>query len=49
MAKIAAVQMASGPQVHANLMEAARLIKEASEQGADMVVLPETFANNGNQ
>ncbi len=47
MAKIAAVQMASGPQVHANLMEAARLIKEASEQGADLVVLPETFAIMG--
>ena len=47
MAKIAAVQMASGPQVHANLMEAARLIKQASGLGADLVVLPETFAMMG--
>jgi nitrilase len=47
MAKIAAVQMASGPQVQANLMEAARLIKEAADQCADMVVLPETFAIMG--
>lgn len=47
MAKIAAVQMASGPQVQANLMEAARLIKEAADLGADMVVLPETFAIMG--
>lgn len=44
MSKIAAIQMASGPQVQGNLMEAARLIKEASENGAGMVVLPESFA-----
>ncbi len=42
--KIAAIQMASGPQIKANLMEACRLIREASTQGADMVVLPECFA-----
>ena len=34
MALIAALQMASGPQVQANLMEAGRLIKEAAERGA---------------
>ena len=49
MAKIAAVQMASGPHVQANLMEASRLIKEAVAQGAVMVVLPETFAIMGNK
>ena len=32
--KIAALQMASGPQLQANLMEAGRLIKEAAAQGA---------------
>ncbi|HEC04724.1 MAG TPA: carbon-nitrogen hydrolase family protein [Thiothrix sp.] len=48
MAKIAAIQMASGPHVQANLMEACRLIKEASAQGAEMVVLPETFGIMGN-
>lgn len=42
--KIAAIQMASGPQIKTNLMEAFRLIREASTQGADMVVLPECFA-----
>jgi nitrilase len=43
MALIAALQMASGPQVQANLMEAGRLIKEAVGRGAGMVVLPENF------
>jgi nitrilase len=47
MALVAALQMASGPQVQANLMEAARLIKEAAARGASMVVLPETFAMMG--
>ena len=42
--KIAAIQMASGPQVKANLMESARLIREAAQKGAGMVVLPECFA-----
>ncbi len=44
MTKIAAIQMASGPQVKANLMEAVRLIREAAQKGAQLVVLPETFA-----
>ncbi|WGZ89551.1 MAG: carbon-nitrogen hydrolase family protein [Candidatus Thiocaldithrix dubininis] len=47
--KIAALQMASGPQLQANLMEAGRLIKEAAAQGAEMVVLPETFVLMGKQ
>ncbi len=42
--KIAAVQMASGPQIKANLMEVSRLIREAANKGAQMVVLPECFA-----
>ena len=36
--------MASGPQIKANLMEATRLIREAATKGAQMVVLPESFA-----
>jgi len=36
--------MASGPQVKANLMEAARLIREAAQKGAQLIVLPESFA-----
>jgi nitrilase len=47
VSKIAAIQMASGPIVQGNLMQAATLIKEASEKGADMVVLPENFAMMG--
>ncbi len=43
MALIAALQMATGPQVQANLMEAGRLIKDAAERGAKLVVLPENF------
>ena len=47
MGKIAAIQMASGPLVQANLMEAGKLIKVAVEQGAKLVVLPESFAIMG--
>ncbi|WP_020559989.1 carbon-nitrogen hydrolase family protein [Thiofilum flexile] len=47
MIKVAAIQMASGPQVQANLMEASRLVKDAAERGAQLVTLPETFAIMG--
>ena len=45
--KIAAIQMASGPQVSANLNEAERLIEVAANQGAKLVALPEYFAIMG--
>lgn len=45
--KIAAIQMASGPNVDANLMEASQLIETASRQGARVVVLPENFSYMG--
>jgi nitrilase len=45
--KVGAVQMATGPNVNANLFEAERLIKEAAEGGAGLVVLPENFAFMG--
>ena len=45
--KIAAIQMASGPYVSANLSEAERLIEIAAAQGAKLVVLPEYFAIMG--
>ncbi len=45
--KIAAIQMASGPYVSANLSEAERLIEIAVAQGAKLVVLPEYFAIMG--
>ena len=42
--RFAAIQMASGPMLAANLEEAARLIAEAARREADLVVLPESFA-----
>lgn len=42
-ARIAAVQMVSGPRVDANLRTAARWVDEAVRQGAQLVVLPEYF------
>jgi nitrilase len=45
--RIAAVQLASGPNVKGNLQEAARLIEMAAAQGARLVALPEYFAIMG--
>jgi predicted amidohydrolase len=45
--KIAGIQMASGPNVSANLSEAERLIEIAATQGAKLVCLPEYFAIMG--
>ena len=47
MSVVAAVQMASGPNVTANLEEAEKLIKTAVQQDAELVVLPENFAIMG--
>ena len=47
MSKVAAIQMASGPNVKANLAEAEKLIKIAVQQQAELVVLPENFAIMG--
>jgi nitrilase len=47
MNRIAAIQLASGPHVDANLLEVERLISEATEHGASLVVLPENFAMMG--
>lgn len=45
--KVAAVQMASSPNVSANLVEAKRLIEMAAKAGAKLVVLPEYFCIMG--
>ncbi len=45
--RIAAIQMASGPYVAANLSEAERLIEIAVNQGAKLIALPEYFAIMG--
>ena len=42
--KVAAVQMTSTRDVQANLVEAGRLVAEAAERGAKLVVLPENFS-----
>ncbi len=47
MSRVAAIQMASGPNIGANLIEAERLIGLAVEKGADLVVMPENFAIMG--
>lgn len=47
MSKAAAIQMASGPNVQANLGEAEKLINTAVQQDAGLVVLPENFAIMG--
>ena len=45
--RIAAVQLASGPNIKGNLDEAGRLIEMAVAQGAKLVALPEYFAIMG--
>ena len=47
MTVCAAIQMASGPKVSANLLEAEKLIAEATQAGAQLVALPENFAIMG--
>jgi nitrilase len=47
MTNVACIQMASGPNVGANLLEAERLINQAVRQEARLVVLPENFAIMG--
>lgn len=45
--RVAAIQMASGPSVPANLDETARLIESAAKGGAKLIALPEYFAIMG--
>lgn len=49
MTKIAAIQMASGSKVSANLIEVSRQISSAVNAGAKLIVLPESFAIMGMQ
>ncbi|MDR1994513.1 carbon-nitrogen hydrolase family protein [Azonexus sp.] len=46
--RIAALQMISGPRVGDNLQAATRLVAEAVDQGAQLLVLPEYFPIIGN-
>ena len=47
MFRVAAIQMASGPQVQANLQEAGRLVELAAATGARLIALPEYFCLMG--
>lgn len=47
--RVAAIQMASGPSVAANLLEAEALIRLAVSRGAQLVLLPEYFALMGHK
>ena len=47
MFRVAAVQMASGPNVAANLQEAQRLVELAAATGARIIALPEYFGIMG--
>ncbi len=47
MFRVAAIQMASGPHVAANLQEAERLVELAAATGARIIALPEYFAIMG--
>ncbi len=42
--KVAAIQLASGSNVSANLLETERLAEAAAKEGAQLIVLPENFA-----
>jgi nitrilase len=42
--KVAALQMTSGPEVAANLAQAAALLEDAAASGARLAVLPENFS-----
>ena len=44
MAKVASIQLSSGPNVQANLLEVGKYIKEISKTDCKIVVLPENFA-----
>ena len=45
--RVAAIQLASGSNVSANLIETERLVERATRHGAELVVLPENFAFMG--
>jgi len=42
--KVSCIQVASGPNIDANLLEVGRYIEESKKHGASIVILPENFA-----
>ena len=49
MTKVAAVQMVSTPVVKENMVTAGKLIAEAADKGAELVLLPEYWSAIGRQ
>ena len=49
MTTVSCIQMASGPNIGPNLLEAERLIGMAVDKGARLIVLPENFAIMGKE
>ena len=47
--QVAVIQMVSGPDVASNLASAASLLQQASDQGAELAVLPEYFCLMGHK
>ena len=47
MAKVAAIQMVSTPEIAENIASARRLITDAARQGAELVLLPEYWPSIG--
>ena len=48
MISVAAIQLASGPNIEANLLQVEALLLKAAENGSNLIVLPENFAFMGN-
>ena len=44
MASIASIQLTSGPNIQANLLEVSKYLEEISKGKSKLVVLPENFA-----
>ena len=42
--KVSCIQIASGPNIDANLLEVGKYIEESKKLGAKIVILPENFA-----
>ena len=47
MTRVAAIQLASGPNIEANLLQVERLMRKAADNGSKLIVLPENFALMG--
>ena len=47
VARVAAIQMISTPVIEENIATATRLIAEAAQQGATLILLPEYWASMG--